>query len=227
MIEKAIEEHFANAIRKASSSGQSERDHRAVHISEASYGCSRKLFYSTETRKSDDDVDINSLYRMWIGTKLHETPITEKHEVPLRIQRHGVDVHGTIDEIFEIDGKLVLADKKFVARLPEAMFEHHRNQVMFYAVMLNDTRGVQVDMVSLIYFMPIVSYGNDQRMRVFTAVVTKETIDTYRERLNALIDDVAAARLTRRLPSKSVSWYCRYCPFKQLCDGDALPAAIE
>ena len=219
MIEDDIKLEFEKSIRAFFKENDAHRDATAIHISTMVYNCARLLWYHQRTAETNDrGFDTESLYRVWIGTKLHETPITPKHEINLIMDRRGYRVSGTIDEIFNIDGNIILADKKFVGRLPSAMNDHHRNQVMFYSVMLNDLRNVKVDMVALIYFSPVVDYYNKQRMSVFVNSVTTETLDEYRKKFLGLLDATIDGLINDTLPAKNTSWYCRYCPFKPSCD---------
>ncbi len=224
-IEREIEKKFEEAILNDYKKSNSKRL-AGFHVSALSYGCNRKIWYDITRESVESNDDMDGVYRMWIGTKLHETPITENHEFQMKSKRNGYILSGTIDEIVETSKGKFLIDKKFQQKLPTSMQEHHRNQVMFYAVLLKDVKHIDVDGVALVYFLPQMSDRKDKfgnvlpRMKVFVAQVTPEILEEYRKKLYGMVDDVSAKIKSDELPEKNISWYCKYCPHKQLCDVD-------
>ena len=139
-----------------------------IHVTSLVYDCARKVWYERKKVKQVPlTADPEGLFRMWIGTKLHETPLTEYHETPLSWLIYGENVTGTIDEIFEIDGKKILIDKKFVGYIPNMIRDHYLKQIQIYAVMLNDIKGIKVDKIGILYSMPMLNNISQYISRLF------------------------------------------------------------
>ncbi len=192
-----------------------------IHVTSLVYGCARKVWYERKkVREFNLQDDIEGMFRMWIGTKLHETPLSDMHEYYLSSYIYGNKVTGTIDEIFEIDGMKILIDKKFVSKEPKDINEHYLKQISIYAVLLNDVKGIRVDKIGILYSRPLVDYYNKNRNKVFLVDVTDQLLEDTRNELYKLIEDISTGLATDTLPAKHESWYCRYCAFKDLCDNN-------
>ena len=224
-IESDIEKKFEEAIKKFSS-GNDEKRLSGFHVSSMSYDCKRNIWYNIKLQSGKEN-SIDGIYRMWIGSKLHETPITENHELKMKTKRNSYILSGTLDEIVEIDGKKYLIDKKFQQYLPMKMLEHHRIQVMYYAVLLKDLKDIDVDGVGIVYFPPYMKQQTDKagnpipRMKVVVAQVTPQILEEYRKKLYDFVDETSDKLKKNELPDKNASWYCQYCPYKEMCDIDS------
>jgi CRISPR/Cas system-associated exonuclease Cas4 (RecB family) len=144
----------------------------------------------------------------WIGTKLHETPISDLHETSL--EWNGI--HGTVDEYYH-DGYIV--DKKSCRSMPRRPYSNHVKQIEYYAILaLNN--GYEVKGGYMLYIF----LGNKEekpkaesfpvRMRD-AEVVEAEMIDKLIEFNEALDTDVP--------PKRKVGWNCQYCDFNIECFG--------
>lgn len=221
-VEDEIKSNFEKAVRDFSNSNNAKRL-AGFHVSSLVYECQRKTFWDMKFPNEKEEMDIEGLYRTWMGTKLHETPITDKHEVHMKTKKHGYILSGTIDEIMTTSQGSFLLDKKFVAKLPDKMYEHHRNQVMYYAVMLKDIKHMSIDGIGLIYFSVGSNYnrdlgGYDDRIKVYVEKVTDDILEEYRKKLYTFIDEVSLYLKSDIIPERRVSWYCKYCTFKAQCD---------
>jgi CRISPR/Cas system-associated exonuclease Cas4 (RecB family) len=216
-----VDEEYVKKLFVASIVNEITKDRGdSVHVSSMVYECPRLLAYMLEEKvetiekANADNVELgdveDSLYRIWIGTKLHETPLTEMHEKKYVSEYKGYKVSGTIDEILDVDGKRYILDKKFVAKLPSAMYEHHRNQVMFYSVLMRDVDGIKADGIILLYFKPMLSAYGEERMKVFIEDISEKDIDMYKEKMLDILDGIKERRAKR-------SWYCQYCAFYDRC----------
>jgi hypothetical protein len=232
-VESEIKEKFFEELYKQNVDNADARD-KGIHISNASYGCPRKLYFdiTTPKRESKEEFskDRKGLYRMWIGTKLHETPFTDNHEYKMKYSYRGMDITGTIDEIFvDSEGKKWIIDKKFVGYAPNFVMQpHHRDQVGYYSWLYKQLTGENVAGVVLFYFIVKESYLRNKKVseddvpedtviRVFKEELTPEDIDNFGKQLLYLVDPVIDGYLTFKVPEKNVSWYCEYCLFREVC----------
>ncbi|MEM4104706.1 MAG: PD-(D/E)XK nuclease family protein [Thermoplasmatales archaeon] len=189
----------------------------AVHVSAMSYGCPRYLKFLEETgtvdifgSNADNWTGDDGLFRVWIGTKLHETSITTHHEFMMKYEYKNRKISGTIDEIVYDGDEIVIIDKKFTRILPDDIYEHHRNQVMFYAAIYRKKFSESPTGISLIYFLPVLAVNNGERFRVFYEPITDADIDKYEKMMFDLIDGMDEYR-------KHESFFCKFCPFKMKC----------
>jgi CRISPR/Cas system-associated exonuclease Cas4 (RecB family) len=220
-MESKIEKEFLNRVRDWMESENAKRG-KYFHVSSFVYQCARKVWYEqTIEKEAVPKIDEDGLIRTWIGTKLHETPITNYHEHPLIAQISESDFGGRLDEIYEIDGKKVLIDKKFVGYIPNTMNDHHYEQIMYYAALLRETEGIVVDAVGISYFKPSVSYRSEKRYKTYVRSVSEEDLDEYIKKIHDMVGEVEKHLADNTLPDKTVSWYCKYCFFKQSCDADS------
>ena len=202
--------------------GDSKNRKEGVHTSSIVYECGRLLWFELTEKKeiperaNAENVDLedmgDGLFRIWMGSEFHKTPLTSKHESELWWKYNGYDIGGTVDEIIEEnDGEdRIILDKKFVAVLPDKMYEHHRRQVMFYAVLLREVNKYLANGISLLYVKPILNTYREERYRVFLEKITPGDIDEYKSKL-----DIILARIKGK--EKFSSWFCKYCQFGLEC----------
>jgi len=218
-IEKEINEKFGEGIRAWMKSEGEKRDKNYFHVSSFVYECVRRVWYEKKYMDLLPELDIQSIYRMWIGTKLHETPVSSEHEVPVYGTFDGVEFGGRIDEIITLDNKMrIIVDKKFTNKLPYTPHEHYLHQIMFYAALLHNMTGEFVSGVALHYLTPTVEYGNSEREKSFVRMVTPEEILQVEEVIKEMTAELKRTLAEDTLPTMHKSWYCTYCPFKVSCD---------
>lgn len=221
-IANEINKQFAAGVRKWMDSEQEKRSKEHLHVSSFVYSCVRKVWYETKYYDLVPPPDLEGTYRMWIGTKLHETPITDTHELPLFVESNDMKFGGRLDEIVEYNGKKIIVDKKFVSHIPSSPNDHYMNQIMFYAALLKMMKGVIVDGVALHYFVPHVRYERDLREFTFVRLVSKDEIEAIEALIDEMMKKLKISLEQNVLPEKHVSWYCKYCPFKVSCDMESL-----
>lgn len=235
-VENQLKKQFVDYVINSMVTHTQERD-EGIHISAASYECDRKLYLDIETdfdikkEKENYIKDVYGLSKVWVGSKLHETAISEAHEQSFKIDGDvfGVPVTGTADEIFKDEkGRLWIVDKKFVSYAPNfTMQNHHRIQVGYYAWMYYQKYGVYVDGIILFYYlMPEVYRRPSDRSnfdgiaKVFAEELTHKDIDDYGAKLQQSIAVVKKAKETKVLPEMNKSWYCLYCKHNTVCFKD-------
>ena len=202
-----------------------EEDRSGIHVSDLVYSCLRRSFFNIKfgSRIEYEDVDgeIKSsgaltereIMTFWIGKKIHELPITQLHEIPVEY----MGVKGTFDEALWIDDNFIILDKKTVSKLPSRPYEHHKTQIMYYALMYWKTKGVKAKYGAVVYILKDTSVGNDEIVRVFVFPITDKDYNeieiTLKSRLailkKALKDDVP--------PPRVPTFMCRYCHWQELC----------
>ena len=232
-LEIEIETLFEQSIQRQNKLNGEERE-PGFHFSGLSYDCLRNIQYAVMASQSgpvgnepegeDEEIDMEGLYRMWIGTQLHLTPVTRKHEWKLMrvvdVDGRPVPVHGSIDEILERpDGTAVIIDKKFTATVPRTPNPHYMKQVEYYCGVYAEQTGAKVEKGALLYFSPFVggSYHEKgkERMKVFTfAVDTKAAV----KELDDKVRTVQQAINTGKVVDRTTGWLCRYCKWKQPCE---------
>lgn len=239
--ETRIDEYIKNIFRekvKAYVTYASHQPDKKFHVSSMVHGCPRKLYfeykYGPKTVINNDD----EMFRIWVGMKLHETRISDFHEYNIEKKYGNFIVSGTIDEILERGDKRYIVDKKFVAAPPTAMYDHHRKQVMYYAYLLREEKHIIVNGIAILYFRTgnvfitqsghklsgtsIDNIGSTDHIYVFSEEITDADIDRYGKEMEELINVTIDAINNNRIPDKKESWYCDYCPFKEICKyGDA------
>lgn len=227
-LELEIEQLLDDGIRRQGQMEGAGRE-KGYHVSGLSYDCLRNIQLSQiaeqeEARSlmppapTEEDMEDGS-YRMWIGTMLHRTPLTPKHEWGVykvyEINGKLIRVHGHIDEIHvRADGSEVVIDKKFVASVPREVNEHHKRQVSYYAGLLSET-GAKVTHGSVLYFAPVVKrFDGSIRKRAYTFPVdTKAALAEMEEKVRAIQQAIDDKKLMPRNPH----WLCLFCKFSKQC----------
>ncbi len=219
-IAEEINKQFHDGVRKWMADENSKRDMSYFHVSSFVYKCKRKVWYEAKYSDKVPPLDDASISRMWIGTKLHETPVSDLHEVPVWYEFDGVKLGGRIDEIMKVDGKTFIIDKKFVNYIPRTPNDHYIEQVKFYAALYRLNTGTLVDGIGIHYYKPTVSYKDeDQKMRekTFVRFVDEEEILKFEKYIEEMLKDIDYSLKNDVLPEPMASWYCEHCPFMASC----------
>jgi len=214
MVElKDIEKLFVDGIMKYI---YSQRE-VGIHVTTLVYGCPRYVSWAEEYGNALAQANIDNwdggdwIFRIWIGQKLHETPLTDMHEVKVHYEYGGKKVVGSVDEIWKTGNDVIVIDKKFVKELPREMYEHHRKQVQIYSALLRENGIVTPNKIALVYFRPMMSANNpDERFRVFVEDITSADMDNTIELIKDMID--RAKRMEKR-----ESFFCKFCPYADMC----------
>ncbi len=194
----------------------------SVHVTSLVYGCIRRSLF--ELRRGSfaisKETEGDGVFRIWMGTKLHETPITDKHETELELDCGEFKITGTYDEMVEMNGEKYILDKKFVGYTPKSMYPHHRTQVAFYATLLKRLKNVVVNGVILLYYN--LTAKNGERVTPYIQQLTDADYDYYDKRLDSYIMKLKE-HFNDEMPPNIYSddnredWVCAYCPFFEIC----------
>jgi len=188
-----------------------------VHVTDLVYDCLRRAYF--EKKYGETPSDESGALVLWIGKKLHETPVCDGHEVPLEYSVNTdngmVAVKGSIDELCTVDDKIVIVDKKSTRSAPSKPHEHHVKQVMFYAAMLYKTKGIKADYGAILYIDVANLYS---RVHVFP--ITLADIELHADELEKKAAELWNSMQTGVLPRKKAGWLCKYCPYWRKCIRD-------
>lgn len=197
-------EAFYTAIFK-----ECKEKHHPISVTALVYDCLRRAFYNVVV--PEEIIDPSGKIRIWIGKKLHETPIYQKNEVELSYK----GVHGRVDEYDPSTRRIV--DKKTTRKIPREPYEHHVKQLLFYKVIM-EKNGFPVDKATLLYIdvntTDIASYPVD---------LSKINLDTVEKEMLDKANKLRKALLSGILPPRHMSWLCYYCSFFGWCFLDYIP----
>jgi len=184
-----------------------------VHVTDLVYECLRRAYY--EKKYSAMPSDESGALVLWIGKKLHETPVCSGHEVELSADIDGVPVRGSIDELCTVGDKIVIVDKKSTRGAPSKPYEHHVKQVLFYAAILAKTKGIVADYGAVLYIDVANLYS-----KVFVFPITVMDIESAWAELSSKARKLWDAMVNDRVPPAEPGWLCKYCPYWRRCIGD-------
>lgn len=188
------------------------------HVTELVYDCLRRCYYERnykEILKSvDTDVSGNlsedTILTFWIGKKLHEMPLSRRHEYAVRWK----DIVGRIDEILEIDGELIILDKKTVRKQVNSPYGHHIKQVEMYSALLFAQDGIEVNKGAILY----IDVAN-KNSKVFTFGLEKDKTKILAEMERKR--DILTEAIEKGIPPEpKISWLCNYCNWFERCIRD-------
>jgi len=219
LIEMFVERRFQESLFGFMTKNNSLRN-PGVHVSDIVYPCARKAYYA---HLSPPNLDTEGAMRLWIGIKIHETPLTETNE--LTLEWNGIT--GTVDE-YE-DGLLI--DKKTTRNPPVyynrsrkehvvSLRDHHLTQLEYYKVLL-EKNGYPVNEAGILYIDV-----NDAQVYFGRAKFTRTSEEIEREMLSRA-KTIELFLNERKLPpyDNSIKWMCmKYCPYQQQCALNINPA---
>lgn len=218
ITEDEVKEIFTAAITKSLEEGNKDRK-PTYHVTSLVYGCPRKSIWEKRDAEIARKLDIegDGIFKVWMGTELHKTPITKMHEVELQYEKHGIVLTGTIDEVIELDGKFYILDKKFVDNTPREMRPHHRTQVAYYAVLLKLLKYITVEGIILLYYNT--GLRDEWRVTPFIEPFTDTDYINYENELNSRMKDIADNEKNALPPNifSKAEWICGYCKYREIC----------
>ncbi len=236
-IQKEISDLYFKAFVKFDYEHNKDRT-VGFHVSAASYGCARKIFYDLSAKKNEEyegyqywQKDAKGLYKISLGSKLHEVPLTDdsEHDVSYKTGVEGLDIYGSIDEIFtDSEGGKWIVDKKYVGFAPNYLMKpEHRKQVGYYSWLYKQQTGTYAKGIILAYFVvKEIYFKNYDKMEIVldenvtkyhVEELTPDDIDGYGKELMAMVMSVKQGKDTNTPPDKTISWYCGYCKFGGNC----------
>lgn len=220
-VEKFILDRFKQ-IQLAKVTGQKRS--KTIHVSHLVGDCMRKTWYQLN-RNELETMDEESLCNFFAGTILHEnTPLSTRNEIPVKGNIVTLDkitdvsqitsdnffdcVTGTIDDVLEINGELVIADKKTCKYLPEKVSQEYVTQVNIYKLLLWITEGVEIQKGAIFYLDKPSSYYN-KKVFVFDLMSLQDI-------RNMVIDKLDQIK-QKTEPKRIISYKCERCQFRDEC----------
>lgn len=197
-VEEFVFEKFYSALVREDLEEQEKHvpEPDKVSVTEIVYACPR---YSYLLRKyGQEQSDMRSVIRTWIGRKLHETQILEYHELELEWE----NIRGIVDEY---EGGIAI-EKKTIMKAPRSPLEHHIRQCEYYRVLLEEN-GYPVIGFAILY-IPLVQFDD---IYVYDVTDKLRDIDTVKQEMIERRDKLLQAIQADQLPPRHTTWLCRYC----------------
>jgi len=186
--------------------GREER-REGIHVTSLAYPCLRKAYY--DLKLEHENISLDSAFRMYVGKKVHETPLLSENEIELSYN----GVKGRVDEY---DGKTkFLLEKKTTRKIPSQPYPHHINQLEMYKVLL-EKNGKPVEQAAIMYI----------QLRPFDVRVQPVELRPTEEVLKEMMDKKAKLEQALKhgfIPEREgieSDWACAYCPYPAQCFGE-------
>lgn len=182
-----------------------------IHVSDLLYECIRRAWYSK--RIGEVISDPQGLIAVWVGRKLHEMPICDEHEVPVKYTTvDGVEVIGRIDELCKDGDGYFILDKKTTRQIPNRPYDHHIKQTLFYAFMLQKMRGVKVNKIGILY----IDVSNLE-IKSYVVPVNNAMIEQAGKELELKAKILYETLKNDKPPNRQIGWWCNYCSMFRRC----------
>lgn len=174
---------------------------KKIHVSGIKHSCKRNRILSQKLGLSL--MRQVSTVKTWIGSQVHEFPVTENHELTLEWE----GIVGTIDE-YE-DGFLI--DKKTTRVIPKKPYSDHVKQVEYYRVLLQEN-GYPVMQAAICYIDV-----NNAAIEVLRVPLGR-SIEAVKGEMIKNRDELLEAAKEDRLPPRLLNWLCYdYCELFSIC----------
>jgi CRISPR/Cas system-associated exonuclease Cas4 (RecB family) len=212
-LEENIKRRFLKAIINDMEKNKG-KEYIGTQVTDVSYDCNRRAYYNMKYREKGENIGVgeSDLIRMWTGIKLHETPITENHEVD--VEAYGI--HGRIDEIIIDVNTCIILDKKSTRNIPQKPYDHHIKQVKYYAVMLKHHKLYE-EIKGKKTYGAILYIDVDKAVTkcfVFDVDVNDKDIENEIKFKSVVLESSIKNNV---LPEPKPSWECGYCDFMVKC----------
>lgn len=206
-IEEYVKYNFLRSIVRE----VEEENRKGIHVTDVCYDCLRRAYYQVKIRNEGGDSSLgyheNDFANMWIGKKLHETDVSDLHELDL--EWNGII--GRIDEVFLLDGDVVIVDKKTTRKTPNKPYDHHVKQVAYYGVLLKNSGGVSgKNWYGCVLYIDVDS-------GVATPYAFEFKPEDYEAELMMKVSILKDALEKGKPPKPKCSWICNYCSFVGRC----------
>ena len=197
-----------------------------VHVSHLTQPCIRRSWY--DFHEPPTKPDYSSICNFFAGTILHENaPLSKRNEVPLGANirtmkpiksKEVMDLNkydcvtGTVDDIIEREGDIVIIDKKTYNGAKKTLKEpdpDYVNQINIYKLLLHINEGVEAKYGCIIYLDKVKSF-KDPTAFVFDL----RPLQTIKEEVIKKLDYL---KMTIE-PERTVTWRCNWCPHKAVCN---------
>ena len=194
-----------------------------IHVTDL-VGCLRKAWFSKKypIPLSKRDIEV-----LWFGKKAHEfiqlahPDLGDFYELPLEYYTpSGTRVIGSSDEVLLKNNgdSYMVVDKKFVKTIPPSIYPHHRRQILFYAVMIEETAGLKVDEAGILY---ISLWGHSNTRSFSEKFLSIRLDDTLKKRAKEDLDrraDTLREHLEKNIPPPPMfTEECEWCKYYSWC----------
>lgn len=219
----------AQALKLEESGGDRTKE---IHVTDLVYPCLRRAWYG---KKYPGGLDSRLMGILWSGVVGHDAVALNNalegfNELPVEyrfvVDGEEVKVVGRVDDVVRVGNEWVIVDKKFVNTIPREVREHHKLQVLFYAVMITRDEELreQINPIrwgSVLY----VEMDREGKMnpRPFVFRISGSDIAMAEEILKARAMILWRAMRDDEPPPRVRTWLCDgYCPYLRRCalDGD-------
>lgn len=206
MVKKMLEARFYSCVAE-----NMKQKREGLHVTHLVYSCLRRGYWMWKEGRQDEveNLDGKKILTFWIGKKIHEMPLTNKHEYKLKYNRGGLELEGTADEILESDDIVIVIDKKTTTKLPTSIYLQHQKQIEFYCAMMSEELKNR-KVIGAVLYIDI----NEKNIAVFPFTVN---IAKAKEELDSRLDAMILAERSKTVPDSEYSWLCNYCPFLVAC----------
>ena len=118
-------------------------------------------------------------------------------------------VKGSMDDLVEIDGELIICDKKTNKKgLPKVAKEQHMRQMAIYKLLYFITTGIEIKRAAVIYIEKVTAWERHQT-RVFDLPPIEDIRDFVLPKLQVLDTDTP--------PPKVITFLCSWCDYYKTC----------
>lgn len=229
-----LEQNLLNMVKEkiihdASSGHRSD----SIHVTQLNRGCLRQTWYEINLPKPPLDYEKAAIFRL--GHMVHAGLIlSEQNEVHLGANVRTLEViktkdikkkgnffdctTGTADDILNINGEIVLVDKKTTNGVPKELSGDYAEQLNMYKLLYFIKTGVDVKKGAIIYLNKIDSF---KTVAVFE--VALDSVEAIQKRMIEKLDIIKYGK-----PERVVSKRCLWCPFKDIiCHPEEVPEYEE
>jgi CRISPR/Cas system-associated exonuclease Cas4 (RecB family) len=206
---------------------KSEGKRTAVHVS-ALTNCIRKAWYSMHADKQPP-LDYKSICNFFLGHILHKHAVLgNRNEVKMAVNLRTMTkiddpntinefnkfdcVVGTADDIIELEGDIIIADKKTfngARNTPKAPDPAYVTQINIYKLLLYVCEGIEAKYGCILYLDKSKSFQDPIPFTFELDPIEKIKTETIKklDYLKMLIP-----------PEREITWKCNYCDFKKICN---------
>ena len=210
-IEEAIVGKFNQCIDDYEESSP-RPDKMSIHVSDL-VGCGLRSWYRV-TKKMPEPISDRSQKNFFMGHLIHEEVIlSEENELYMQgnIETMEVDctdsaqrLVGSMDNVMEIDGELVIVDTKTCFRLPkDSMPDSYIKQLNLYKLLYFIETGVEVKKGAILWLEKMSSLANHKA----EVIDLDDLVDIRKfalDKINVITGD-------NQPESEEFKW-CKYCP---------------
>lgn len=179
-----------------------------IFVTDLVYDCLRYVWFRKKLFGLGKALSENEILTLWVGKKLHETPLSSNHEVSLE----AFGVRGRIDEIVEIDGEKVIVEKKTTKNLPSKPYPHHIKQVEYYSVLWFEVKKEVISKGAVIYICL-----NEKTKKLKPFVFSLRPLSVVKQEMLEKVRKLSKALEETEPPAPQPNWYCEFCEYFEFC----------